>query len=615
MPPKESQSLITLLRAFIPHVSRRRKMHFGLLMVLMLIGAIAELVTIGAVIPFIALLAEPGRAMEFELLQRFFAVFGWTRPEDLVLPMTVLFVVVVIVSSTIRLLLTWAKNHFTFGLGYDIGVQLYRKILAQPYSWHIAHNTSKSIAAVNKVQMIVTGVLRPIMEAMIGAVIGLAIVLFLLMVEPLAATIAAAVLGGFYLVVMRLMRLRLRRNGKIIAEAQTARVKAVQEGLGGIREVLLDASQPFYQRHYEKVDQRLRLAQSANNFISTSPRMIIEAVGIVLIVGLAYYLANSPGGLLAALPTLAVLALGAQRLLPLLQQLYNGWSRVMGNRQNFADVLQYLELPDQAASLPAEASRLPFARTIRLEGIGYKYPETDSWVLSGIDLTISRGARIGVAGSTGSGKTTLMDLLMGLLEPVKGRMLIDDQPLTKANSRFWQQRVAHVPQFIFLSDASIAENIAFGVPKHEIDMDRVRDAARRAQIDDFIESRKDGYEACVGERGIQLSGGQRQRVGIARALYKNAEVLVFDEATSALDDETEKAVMVAIEGLAQDLTILLIAHRVTTLRSCDRILILRNGRVEQSGTFEEVFGASANANDDKVTMERNNGYQPITHQK
>ena len=590
-------------------------MHFGLLMVLMLIGAIAELVTIGAVIPFIALLAEPGRAMEFELLQRFFAVFGWTRPEDLVLPMTVLFVVVVIVSSTIRLLLTWAKNHFTFGLGYDIGVQLYRKILAQPYSWHIAHNTSKSIAAVNKVQMIVTGVLRPIMEAMIGAVIGLAIVLFLLMVEPLAATIAAAVLGGFYLVVMRLMRLRLRRNGKIIAEAQTARVKAVQEGLGGIREVLLDASQPFYQRHYEKVDQRLRLAQSANNFISTSPRMIIEAVGIVLIVGLAYYLANSPGGLLAALPTLAVLALGAQRLLPLLQQLYNGWSRVMGNRQNFADVLQYLELPDQAASLPAEASRLPFARTIRLEGIGYKYPETDSWVLSGIDLTISRGARIGVAGSTGSGKTTLMDLLMGLLEPVKGRMLIDDQPLTKANSRFWQQRVAHVPQFIFLSDASIAENIAFGVPKHEIDMDRVRDAARRAQIDDFIESRKDGYEACVGERGIQLSGGQRQRVGIARALYKNAEVLVFDEATSALDDETEKAVMVAIEGLAQDLTILLIAHRVTTLRSCDRILILRNGRVEQSGTFEEVFGASANANDDKVTMERNNGYQPITHQK
>ena len=573
-------------------------MHFGLLMALMLVGAVAELVTIGAVIPFIALLAEPGRAMEFEQLQRLFAAFGWTRPEDLVLPMTALFVVIVIASSAIRLLLTWAKNRFTFGLGYDIGVQLYGKMLAQPYSWHIAHNTSKTIAAVNKVQMIVNGVLSPIMEAMIGAVIGLTIVLFLLVIEPLAAMTAAVVFGAFYLGVLRLMRLRLRRNSKIIAEAQTARVKAVQEGLGGIREVLLDSSQPFYQRHYQKVDRRLRVAQSTNNFIGSAPRYIIEAVGIVLIIGLAFYFSGTPGGLLAALPTLGVLALGAQRLLPLLQKIYQSWSKVMGNRQNFADVLEYLELPAQTASAAGESRALSFERAIQLENLRFRYAETGPWVLDGIDFKIPRGARIGVVGSTGSGKTTLMDVLMGLLQPVEGRMLIDDQPLTKANRKAWQQRVAHVPQFIFLSDASIAENIAFGVPKHQIDMDRVRESARRAQIAEFIESRQGGYEARVGERGIQLSGGQRQRVGIARALYKKAEVLVFDEATSALDDETEKAVMAAIESLGKDLTILLIAHRVTTLRGCNQILVLRDGTIEKSGSFDAIFGEFLEDNGD-----------------
>ena len=573
-------------------------MHFGLLMALMLVGAVAELVTIGAVIPFIALLAEPSRAMEFEQLQRLFAAFGWTRPEDLVLPMTALFVVIVIVSSAIRLLLTWVKNRFTFGLGYDIGVQLYGKMLAQPYSWHIAHNTSQTIAAVNKVQMIVKGVLKPIMEAMIGAVIGLAIVVFLVVIEPLAAITAALVFGTFYLVVLKLMRLRLSRNSKIIAEAQTARVKAVQEGLGGIRDVLLDSSQPFYQRHYEKVDRRLRVAQSTNSFIGAAPRYIIEAVGIILIVGLAFYLSSKPGGLVAALPTLGVLALGAQRLLPLLQQLYAGWSRVMGNRQNFADVLEYLELPDQRESAAREVSALSFESAIRLENLRFRYVETGPWVLDGIDFEIPRGARIGIVGSTGSGKTTLMDVFMGLLDPVEGRMLIDDLPLAKGNRKAWQQRVAHVPQFIFLSDASIAENIAFGVPKHQIDMDRVRESARRAQIADFIESRQDGYEARVGERGIQISGGQRQRVGIARALYKNAEVLVFDEATSALDDRTEEAVMTSIEDLDKDLTILLIAHRVTTLRGCDQILMLREGKIERSGSFDEIFGGTTQDNDD-----------------
>ncbi|MGY6555690.1 MAG: ABC transporter ATP-binding protein [Wenzhouxiangella sp.] len=584
-------------------------MHFGLLMVLMMVGAVAELITIGAVIPFIALLANPERAMEFELLQRFFAAFGWTQPDALVLPMTILFVVIVIISSAIRLLLTWAKNRFSYGLGYDIGIQLYSKVLFQPYNWHIARNTSNTIAAVNKVQVVVNGVLKPIMEAISGAVTGLAIIILLLAIEPLAAITAAAVFGAFYLLVVRLMRLRLRRNSKIIAEAQTARIKAVQEGLGGIRDVLLDSSQLFYNKLYQKVDQRLRTAQSANAFIGAAPRFIIEPIGIVLIVALAFYLSNAPGGLMAALPTLGALALGAQRLLPLLQQLYSGWSKVMGNRQNFADVLEYLELSPPSRSPNDQSNNVLFNDNIRLENLRFRYQDNTPWVLDSINLNIPRGARVGIAGITGSGKTTLMDVLMGLLEPVEGRMLIDDQALCGDNRKAWQQRVAHVPQFIFLADASIAENIAFGVPKHQIDMDRVHESARRAQIADFIESREGGYAARVGERGIQLSGGQRQRLGIARALYKNAEVLVFDEATSALDDQTEKAVMAAVETLDKDLTILLIAHRLTTLRSCDRIVVLREGRIEKLGSYQEIFDP------DPQTAEAEQGAEESRKQK
>lgn len=559
-------------------------------MLLMLVGAVAELVTIGAVIPFIALLADPERAYEFELLQRFFAALGWTEPEALKVPMTALFVVIVIISAALRLLLLWARKRFTFGLGYDIGVDLYGKVLHQPYDWHIARNTSQSIAAVNKVQMMVAGVLTPIMEAIIGGVTGLAIVLLLLFIEPLVAISAAVIFGFFYLVVVRLMRLRLRTNSKIIAKAQTDRIKAVQEGLGGIRDVLLDGNQSFYKKHYAGVDQRLRTAQAANAFVGAAPRFIIEPIGICLIVALAFFLANTPGGLIAALPTLGALALGAQRLLPLLQQLYNGWSRIMGHRQVFADVLEYSQLPVPQKQPHDQVAPIKFEDELRLSDLRFRYDGDGPWVIDGIDLVIPRGTRFGIAGVTGSGKTTLMDILMGLLDPIEGQMQVDGTPLDPNNRRRWQKLVAHVPQFIFLADASMAENIAFGMPSDCIDMEQVRLAARRAQIADFIEGRIGGYEARVGERGIQLSGGQRQRIGIARALYKNAEVLVFDEATSALDEETERAVMSAIESLSKDLTIILIAHRLSTLKTCDEIVILRDGRIENQGSYQDLFG-------------------------
>lgn len=567
----------------------------------MLTGALAELVSIGAVIPFVALLATPERAYEFEQLQRLFAALGWDRPDALILPMTMLFLAIIFAAAAVRILLLWAKNKYMYALGYDIGVALYSRVLAQPYEWHVLQNSSQTISAVTKVQIVVSRVLKPLMEAMIGAVTGTAIIIALLLVDAVMAVTAGGIFAVFYLLVVRMTRWRLRRNSQVIAKTHTARVQAIQEGLGGIRDILLDHSQAFYRKHYANVDKRLRSAQASNAFIGGVPRFVIEPIGIFLIVSIAVYLAGTEGGLSAALPTLAALAFGAQRLLPASQQVYTGWSNAVGNRQLFADVLVYLELEQTYTACSKNPQRLEFNEALTLQDVSFRYKGADGWALRNLSVTIRKGARIGIAGSTGSGKSTLMDISMGLLEPVKGQISVDGVNISDSNRRAWQKLVAHVPQSIYLADASIAENIAFGVPREQIDMEQVRQAAAGAQIAEFIESREQGYQAKVGERGIQLSGGQRQRLGIARALYKNAEVLVFDEATSALDDETERAVMTAIESLSKQLTIILIAHRISTLRNCDWLLVLANGGIEQIGSYEDIFPDLGNRDEDSVS--------------
>jgi ATP-binding cassette subfamily B protein len=293
------------------------------------------------------------------------------------------------------------------------------------------------------------------------------------------------------------------------------------------------------------------------------------------------------------LPVLGALALGAQRLLPLLQQLYANWAQLNAFQASLADALDLLDQP-----LPDDVFRkrsvepLEFTDAIRFDGVRFRYNIDGPWVLDNFNLTIPKGARIGFVGSTGSGKSTALDLLMGLLEPTQGQMLVDGQPIIGDRRRAWQQTIAHVPQSIYLSDSTLAENIAFGVPRDAIDHNRVRNAARLAQIADFIEGRPEAYGAFVGERGIRLSGGQRQRIGIARALYKQASVLVFDEATSALDNATEEAVIDAIENLNRDLTILLIAHRLTTVQRCDTIVELGQGRMVAQGSYVALLEAS-----------------------
>jgi ATP-binding cassette subfamily B protein len=396
--------------------------------------------------------------------------------------------------------------------------------------------------------------------------------------------------GGIYAGILTLARRRLTELSGVAAYQAIRINKATAEGLGGIRDVLIDGLQSTYARLFRSSIRPLQKAGAWIAFVENSPRLVIEALGMVFIAGMAFTMSRPAEGASNPILVLGSLALAAQRMLPVLQNLYSSIVRVQSSQVSVQHALDMLEQPLPAHAGQPRAEHLPFREALEIRDLHFRYSESTPWVLRGLNLRIPRGSRVGFIGSTGSGKSTLIDVLMGLLTPVQGSVLVDGQPVFPDQTRGWQAHLAHVPQSIFLADISIAENIAFGVPPDQLDRERVRAAARQAQIADAIEAWTNGYDTLVGERGVRLSGGQRQRVGIARALYKRADVIVFDEATSALDNQTEAAVMEAIEGLHPDLTVLMVAHRLTTLRGCDLIVELERGEIRRTGTYQEIIG-------------------------
>ena len=325
-----------------------------------------------------------------------------------------------------------------------------------------------------------------------------------------------------------------------------------------------------------------------NHIMGLAPRYLVEGLGICLMAGLAFYLLTRSSGILAAIPVLGALALAAQRMLPTLQLSYANLVSMRGAQILLADTLDLLDQPLPAYARLSASTPIPFQQSIRLQNLSFRYGSNLPWVIKDIQLDIPKGSRVGFIGTTGSGKSTLLDVIMALVDPEKGALLIDGVCINAENYRSWQRHLAHVPQMIFLADTTIAENIAFGVPLEDIDMDLVRESARKACISEMIESMPKKYSTIVGERGVRLSGGQRQRIGIAKALYKQADVIVFDEATSALDNETEREVMQAIENLGDHLTILIVAHRVTTLAKCTQIVELAEGSIQRTGSYHQV---------------------------
>lgn len=597
MKEQSTPAIFRLLPRLWRHVSLRRRIQLGFLFLLMMATSVAELVSIGAVMPFLGVLTSPEKVFGHVFAQPLIHAMKLTEPEQLLAPLTILFGLAAVVSGGLRLLLSWAQTRLSYAMGADFSIGIYRRTLYQPYFVHLKRNSSEVITGVTtKADGIVHHTLVPALVIISSGLMLVTVLAALLTIQPAVTAAAVGGFGGIYVLVIISTRRRMLRNSQLISKQQTRVIKVLQEALGGIRDVLIDGTQNAYCNIYRDADWRLRRAQSNIAIISMSPRYIVEALGIAMISAMAYLLATRSGGLGSAIPVIGTLALAAQRMLPLLQQSYASWSSIRGGQVGLADALEYLDqpLPNYAEAPPS--SPLLFKREIAFDRVGFKYSEDQPWVFRGLDLTISKCSRVGFIGTTGSGKSTLLDIVMGLLPPSEGVLKIDGNAITADNYRAWQAHIAHVPQSIFLADTSVLENIAFGVPVDQIDFEKVRRAAEKAQIAKTIETWPDGYDTIVGERGVRLSGGQRQRIGIARALYKEADVIVFDEATSALDGETEHAVMQAINSLGSHLTILIVAHRLTTLRECTQVVELEAGNIKRIGTYQDIVGIENHKN-------------------
>lgn len=574
------------LKVLFDSLSNKRRFQIVAVFFLSLLAAAAEIITVATVIPFLSLFFGSAAG------QGCSALFGLCQlsPQQI----TAGLVVAVLSAVVLRLLIVWAGTRLAYSIGADLGMNLYDRVLRQPFVFHTKSNSSQIISGVNKANYLVSGVVMPMMQGSIALVLTTAIFIVLISIDTWTSITALTAVASFYAVVSLFTRIILKKNSRIIARCETQRIQSLQEGLGGIRDILLDNTQDVYVSRFAKVIWRQKRAQAANVFIRMMPRYVIEGIGLTVVI-LVVGLMHEQGGAADVIPTLGALALGAQRLLPQLQVIYSAWSSLSANTGVIDDIKEFLLLP-VGHRLPGEMTRphdqVAREHLIEMDDVSFSYDGSDALVLKNVNLRIPKGSKVGFVGKTGSGKSTLLDIIMGLLTPSKGTVLVDGEALQGKGVLAWQRRIAHVPQSVFLSDASIAENVAFGRAAGEFAIADVETACQKAQVASYIDGLEQRYDTFVGERGVRLSGGQRQRIGLARALYKNADVLVLDEATSALDDATEASVMAAIRELGDDVTVLMIAHRLSTLKSCDFVVRLEGGSLVEIGTYEEIVGQS-----------------------
>jgi len=579
----------SLIISFWKYLDKRHKRRSVLIFILMIIVSFSEVISIGAILPFLGVLTSPELVYQNAFMQPIIQTLELSSANQLVLPLTIGFIVATLIAGVMRITLLNAINHFERVVGTDLNIDVYRNTLYQSYRDHIDRNSSYIVSLITKkTDVVIRGTFRAALTLVSSVLILIGIVSVLIMIN---VEVALGVLGGFGLIywgITRYTRKRRAINSQRIANEHTKMIKVLQEGMGGIRDILINASQQFYCSLFRNSDVHLRRAIADNDFIALSPRFAIEALGMTLVAILAYYMSQSANEAEDIVPILGAIAMGAQRLLPVLQAIYSSVSNIDGSRHSLQEVLDLLSqtLPNYAEQPPAIP--MSFKKEIRLNNLSFRYGENIPMVLNRINLTLTKGKSIGFIGVTGSGKSTLLDIIMGLLSPTEGVLTVDGVVLTMNNIRNWQANIAHVSQEVYLSDSTIEENIAFGQHKNNIDFNLVKQSAKRACIAELIESWPEQYKTVIGERGVRLSGGQIQRIGIARALYRQASILVFDEATSALDSKTEKLVMDSIKDLGKNITVLIIAHRVTTLKDCDQVVELGDSKIIRIGSYNDL---------------------------
>lgn len=569
-------------------VNKKRKIQFSYVLILTIFTSLAEMMTLGLLFPFIATLSSPEKVFNNEFIQPILLKLDITSPDQLILPLTCFFIIAVILSGLLRLLQIFFNIRVSYLTGADLSNLIYRLTLYQPYLTHVSRNSSEIINAISSKTMgVISAGLLPIINILTASIILISIVFTLMAINVKIASISFILFGLIYILINFLTKKKLYANGKLIASESNNVIKFLQEGLGGIREVLIDNNQEVYAKYYSKSIFPLRKSQANNLFLSQSPRFIIEALAMISIILISFLFIKDPNQFKDILPIIGTLVFGAQRLLPLFQQIYSSISTIQGNIQSLNDVLILLEQSSFYKTSNTN-KKLIFSKNIKFNNLNYKYHDDGPVVLKNLNLEIKKGDKVGIIGKTGSGKSTFLDILMSLLYSSEGQLIIDDMLINNENSRLWQNNISHVPQNIFLIDNSIKQNIALGVESHLIDDERVAWASKNACINEFIDNLPNKYETKVGERGVRLSGGQMQRIGIARALYKKANVIIFDEATSALDNQTESDIIKSIQNLDGNITLIIVAHRLTTLKNCDYIVELKDSKINRIVNFEKI---------------------------
>jgi len=506
----------------------------------------------------------------------------------------------IVVAAGFRTLTLYAMNRYIQMRGHSLSERLLETYLRQPYTFFLdRHSGDMAKGILSEVSQLVGNVLKPALDAVAYGVVALALVGLLVVTDPWLALVVGVAVAGMYGLIFFGVKGLLDRIGRDRVAANRERFMAAGEALGGIKDIKLLGREQAYLSRFRPSSIRFARHQATNQTIAEVPKSLIEAVAIGGVLALALFLMATRDGVGEILPMLGLYAFAGYRLLPAAQRVYAGISNMRFGAAAVDSVYEDLRYRTSLAEIhrPAPHPLLP-QREIRLRGVSFAYPHASAPALRNIDTAVPVGTSLGLAGGTGAGKTTLVDIVLGLLPPSEGELLVDDTPIAPANLRAWQRALGYVPQEIFLTDSSVAENIALGVRAEDIDGDIVQRCGQMAQVHEFImEELPRGYDTFVGERGVRLSGGQRQRIGIARALYHDPAVLVFDEATSALDTVTERAVMQAVKGLSPQKTIIIIAHRLSTVRDCDRIVLLEQGEIVAEGTFTELAQSSGRFRD------------------
>jgi len=577
-------------------LTRRERLRFVALILMTMLMSVFELIGVAGILPFLTVLSRPDLIDSHWALQDFARLLGLSDHKSVQIALGLAVFGVMAVGMVVRAAVTYAQIRFALARSHTLSVRLLRGYLAHDYVWYLSRNSAAlSQSLLSEVDQVVKESILPAVLLISNATILVLIGGFLFLVQPMVALGATGLLVGVYLLAYLLLRHRLAHVGRQRVANNKLRFRVVQEVVGGLKDIkMMGLEQTSLQRFRGPAEAMARY-QAAGLVIARLPRFALEAVVYGGFIAMVLVIIVIRGENIAdLLPILGLLGMSATKMFPALQQFYQEISAMRFSAAGLARLHADMRgaAPGLPPAVPAGAA-LHLTRQLEFRDVRFSYPATDQPTLDGLDLTIPARSTVGIVGGTGAGKTTVIDMILGLLAPEAGEILVDGTPVTPANRRNWQQSLGYVPQAIFLTDDTIAANIAFGLPPEEIDMGRVESAARIANLHDFVTADlPKAYETVVGERGVRLSGGQRQRIGIARALYRDPDVLVLDEATSALDNLTERAVMEAVHNLGGRKTVIMVAHRLSTVKDCDKIIVLERGRMTGEGSYDELVAGN-----------------------